>query len=70
MTEHVQNVCRIGQGAFCCKYLVAGSMGFECMKSSLGNKAIIDRAWAKDEHVSQGDNCEGVTDLAKLNELT
>lgn len=69
MTDHVQNVCKIGQGSLCCKYLVVGGAGFECMKASPGNKAVIDKAWAKSEQVAQGDNCAGVTDQAKLNEL-
>jgi hypothetical protein len=70
MTDHIQNVCKIGQGDSCCRYLVVGSKGFECMKTSPDNKAVIDRAWASTPHVAQGDNCEGVTDLAKFNVLT
>tara|TARA_R110000851_G_scaffold78000_5_gene172060 strand:+ start:1747 stop:1941 length:195 start_codon:yes stop_codon:yes gene_type:complete len=55
--------CRIGQGAKCCKYIVMSVNGFQCMKISPENKKVIDDAWAKDEHVSQGDNCEGKGDL-------
>lgn len=69
MTDHIQNICKIGQGDLCCRYLVVGSAGFECMKISPGNKATIDKAWANSDHVAQGDNCAGVTDSAKLNEL-
>jgi hypothetical protein len=32
LSEHVKNVCKIGQGAACCRYLMAGPGGFECAK--------------------------------------
>jgi hypothetical protein len=57
MNEIIKNTCKIGQGEKCCKYLVVGTGGFECMK--LHNKEFIDRQWAKTQHVAQGDNCEG-----------
>lgn len=63
MNEHVKNVCKIGQGADCCKYLVAGGKGFECMKTELANKKAIDDNWFWFPHVAQGDNCEGMTNL-------
>ena len=59
LPTHIKEVCKIGQRADCCKYLVAGAKGFECMKTNPANKAVIDRAWEQDEHVAQGDNCEG-----------
>lgn len=59
LTEHVKNVCKIGQESKCCKYLVAGSQGFECMKLNPANKNVIDTNWAQHPHVAQGDNCEG-----------
>lgn len=63
MTEYIKNVCKIGQGASCCRYLVVGSKGFECMKFDLNNKEFIDANWATVTHVAQGDNCEGKPDL-------
>lgn len=57
--EYIKTVCKIGQGAECCKYLVCGANGFECMKFDPENKKVIDINWAKTAHVSQGDNCEG-----------
>lgn len=62
MNEYIKNVCKIGQGPACCKYLVMGS-GWECMKATPGGKATIDTNWAIHEHVAQGDNCEGVQNL-------
>ena len=64
MNNHiVKNVCKIGQREKCCKYLVMSPDGFECMKVSESNKKVIDDAWAKDEHVAQGDNCDGKEDI-------
>jgi len=55
---HVKNVCKLGQGAECCKYLVMGTV-FECMKTNSSDKKVIDDNWAKNPHVAQGDNCNG-----------
>ena len=63
LPEHIQNVCKIGQGAECCKYLLAGQEGFICGKITEGWKAVVDDNWAKNAHVSQGDNCEGKENL-------
>lgn len=67
VTDQVKNVCYIGQGAKCCKYLVMGSNGFECMKANPAEKKVIDTNWAIHEHVAQGDNCSGVKDFSLLN---
>lgn len=56
LDEHVKNVCKIGQGAECCKYLLLGSGGFECGK--LTAKETIDKLWNSTKN-AQGDNCEG-----------
>ena len=60
--EQVQLVCRIGQEAECCRYLVMGTKGFECMKTNPLNKAVIDEAW-DDSKSAQGDNCKGYKHL-------
>lgn len=51
-------VCKIGQGAACCRYLVAGPTGLECMKVRPEDQAVIDADWGK-EKTAQGDNCSG-----------
>ena len=61
LNKIIQDVCKIGQGAECCKYLVVGARGFECMKINQANKEMIDKNWAVTHHVAQGDNCEGHT---------
>jgi hypothetical protein len=63
LKEHLNAICKIGQGAACCKYLWAGGKGFECMKVDEGSKKIIDENWAKVHHVAQGDNCGGIKEL-------
>lgn len=57
-TEHIKNVCKIGQGHDCCRYLICGVDGFQCEK--LGAlKEVID---SKVQYMSaQSDNCEGVS---------
>jgi hypothetical protein len=56
---YVDEVCRIGQGAGCCAYLLMGADGFECAKDLPGGVEVIiakleDPMWG-----SRGDNCEG-----------
>lgn len=64
MNQYIKEVCKIGQGAACCKYLVGGKNGFECMRVNPANKFVIDKNWETTEHVAQGDNCEGKEDLS------
>lgn len=60
LSKHIKDVCKIGQGSECCKYLLMGSKGFECGK--ITSKELIDRVWNSSK-TAQGDNCEGKTDL-------
>lgn len=66
MEKYVREICKIGQGNDCCRYLTVGGNGFECAK--LGSlKGILDqRAKAKTMH-AQSDNCDGLSDFTKLN---
>ena len=54
--EVLRNICKIGQGKDCCRYLVCGVGGFECAKLS-GLKTLIDHR--VELMTAQGDNCEG-----------
>jgi hypothetical protein len=58
MTNHVKAVCKIGQGNDCCRYLVCGVKGFECVKNDSLKKLLDDRV-SKGTIVARGDNCEG-----------
>jgi predicted AAA+ superfamily ATPase len=64
--ERLQNICRIGQGHACCRYLLAGSKGFECGKHSVF-KSLLDKRVANEEMVARGDNCEGLISIENAN---
>lgn len=51
---HVRTVCKIGQGAACCRYLIVDPLGFYCCKLNPRDKRNIDQAWERDDHVAQG----------------
>lgn len=62
MNQHIKDVCKIGQGFNCCKYLVMGVNGFECMKLDENDKRLIDNNW-NDSKAAQSDNCNGKNNL-------
>ena len=45
----------MGQGALCCKFLVAGAGGLECAKLT----SLHDQLNDKPSMLAQGDNCDG-----------
>lgn len=55
--DRVRNICKLGRGADCCKFLLAGQQGLECGKldSVLGPMLAI-----KPGMVAKGDNCDGI----------
>ena len=55
--EHAIEVCKMGEGAACCKYLAAGEHGLDCLKLQPGFRVQID---AKTDMVAQSDNCDGM----------
>ena len=59
----IVEVCKIGQGAKCCKYLLMSANGWECGKVTPTSKKLIDDSWASTNHVAQGDNCDGNNSL-------
>lgn len=65
MTEHIKEVCKIGQGHQCCRYLVMGGKGFECAKHT-ELKMLLDTRVATETITARGDNCEGKS-VAELN---
>jgi len=70
MNEYVKDTCKIGQQHLCCRYLVVGSKGFECVKHYKKAKDILDVRVKADSIVAQGDNCSGFDieeSLKKLN---
>ena len=67
ISDHVKNVCKIGQGNSCCRYLVISASGFECIKNT-DMKAYIDSRVAMETMVARADNCLG-KEIKDLNTL-
>jgi hypothetical protein len=65
LSEHIKNVCKIGQGHDCCRYLAVGTEGFECLKGT-ELAILLNSRVAKGTMTAQGDNCEGKT-IKELN---
>jgi hypothetical protein len=56
--EWIKGVCRIGQGAACCRYLTMSPTGWDCeKKTQLG--LVLDARVARGEMTARGDNCKG-----------
>ena len=55
--EHVRAICKIGQGAECCRFLVTFELGFECAKYSDLHDTIQSRVASM---TAKGDNCDGL----------
>lgn len=58
LSEHIKNVCRIGQGIACCRYLTVGQNGWNCEKHT-GLQFLLDERVRKKTITARGDNCEG-----------
>lgn len=56
--ECARSVCKIGQGAACCRYLLLGPLGWNCAKGTTLRRHL-DEAVAMRRMVARGDNCEG-----------
>jgi hypothetical protein len=73
ITDHLRNVCKIGQKEQTCRYLYAGQTGFECVKLDQDFKHLQDQRVEKGIAAAlgqgTGDNCDGVTDKAILNDM-
>ena len=55
--DRLKKVCKIGQGAFCCRYISCDKGGFECEKHTDFGKVIDDNI---DNMIAKGDNCNGL----------
>lgn len=53
--KYVKDVCKMGQGNDCCRYLVMGK-GWECAKET-SMKELLDRRVS--QMTAKGDNCKG-----------
>lgn len=53
---YVEKVCKIGQGAACCRFLVGGPKGFECGKMY---PELVAQIEARTDMMAKADNCPG-----------
>ena len=58
MNEHIKNICKVGQGLNCCRYLIVAPQGFECTKYTT-LRAELDFRVATGTISAQSDNCDG-----------
>lgn len=68
--QHLNEVCRPGQGAISCSYLGMGGAGWRCLKIHDGLKDAIDARRAANTMRAMGDNCEGDSDFLTVPPLT
>jgi hypothetical protein len=65
--KHLSEVCKLGSGPACCRYL-AFAARFECQKQG-ELRAVIDARSAAGTMKAQGDNCTGAPDFKPTEEL-
>lgn len=58
LEPYVKNVCKLGQGHECCRYLLLSPDGWECAKVT-GLKVLLDDRVKMEKMNARGDNCEG-----------
>ncbi len=61
--EHLQNVCKLGQGEVVCAFLTSGPGGFTCTKGTSMEDTIRQRL-ASGSMNAKGDNCSGPPNFA------
>lgn len=57
--EHVRDVCKIGQGSDCCRYIFIGPDSWGCAKVVAHLKQRLDAQVDREEMTAIGDNCPG-----------
>ena len=66
--EHLKNVCRFGQEALTCSFLVVGEGGYSCSKGTPVEAIIIQRRKSGSIQ-ARGDNCKGKTGQVDSSEV-
>lgn len=61
--DWLRDVCKIGKGASCCRYVAVGEQGFRCLKGTR-LQSLLDKKAVDKEIVAQSNNCAG---LARAN---
>lgn len=55
----VRDVCKVGRGHACCRYLVGTPTGVECAKFIPQLREVLDSRVLNKTIVARGDNCPG-----------
>lgn len=58
---YVRNVCCIGQGVACCRFLILYGSHWDCAKVDAAFKTWVNDRARSGQMVAQGDNCPGWT---------
>lgn len=58
-TGHLYDVCKIGQGRDCCRYIIGDGKGLHCAKLAVSLKEEIDRRVLFNAMTARADNCAG-----------
>ena len=66
--EEAINICKLGQGADCCIWLVVGDKGFECLYFSRAEGRnlegeTLEQRWLAGKTVAKRDGCDMVLDF-------
>jgi hypothetical protein len=56
---HTRDVCKIGQGRDCCRYLTMGAKGWSCERLNPEGREMIDERCARGLFTAISINCEG-----------
>jgi hypothetical protein len=57
--KHITEICKMGQGKDCCRYLTCGSEGFMCAKLNPSLAMILDKRVREETITARADNCKG-----------
>jgi len=57
-SKYVKDICRVGHGEQCCRYLTMAPSGWSCEKLT-GMGRMIDQRVAHGKMTARGDNCPG-----------
>ena len=55
--ERLKKICKMGQGASCCRYMTADGEGIKCAKNTSWARIIDERIATM---TTKSDNCEGL----------
>lgn len=55
--DTLKNICKIGQGKDCCRYILCDPNGFSCGKHTALKETINENV---NKMTAKGDNCEGL----------